>query len=126
VKDRVLPPDAVDLIVEDEAAAERMTRERGSAPGPPLKKVYKRGYAVKGEDGGGSKRGEFEIERDPPPVDLKTVRDRESEELGVVTQGGEDRLVIPETQGEVVVETDAPSHIRDVFGPSDDDHNPWA
>ena len=127
VKDRVLPPDAVDLIVEDDAAAERMTRERRSGtPGPPLKKVYKRGYVVKGEDGNSSKRGELEIERDPPPVDLKTVRDGESEELGVVTQEGEERIVIPETQGEVVVETEAPSHIKGVFSPSDDGHNPWA
>jgi len=126
VKDKVLPPDAVDLIVEDEAAAERISERRSSAPGPPLRKVYKRGYVVKGENGNGSKRGELEVERDPPPVDLKTVREGELEELGMVTQEGEERQVIPETQGEVVVETEAPSHIRGIFGPSDDDHNPWA
>lgn len=122
VKDRVLPPDAVDLIVEDDAAAERMTRERkSSAPGPPLRKVYKRGYVV--EDTG--ERGELEVERDPPSVDIKTARDGESEEPGVVIHGGEETVVIPETEGEVVVETEAPSHIKDVFGPSED-HNPWA
>ena len=116
-KDRVLPPDAVDLVVEDEAAAERMNERRGSAPGPPPKKVYRRGYAVEDEDGDSSKQGELEIERDSPPMDLKTVHDGESEESGVDIQG-EERLIIPETE--------TPSHIRDVFGPSDDDHNPWA
>lgn len=127
VKDRVLPPDAVDLIVEDEAAAERMTKERrSSAPGPPLRKVYKRGYVVKDENGKGGKRGELEVERDPPPMDLETIHDGDSEELGVAFQGGEESVVIPETQGELVVETEAPSHIRGVFGPLDDEHNPWA
>ena len=126
VKDRVLPPDAVDLIVEDEAAAERMRERRTSTPGPPPRKVYKRGYVANGEDGNGSKRGELEIERDSPPVDIKTVRDGESGELGEVTEEEEARVVIPETQEEVIVETEAPSHIRGAFGPSDDDHNPWA
>jgi len=126
-KDRVLPPDAVDLIVEDEAAAERMTKEkRSSAPGLPLGKVYKRGYVAKDEDGSSGERGELEISRDSPPMDLNTVRDGESGDVGVVMQGGEERLVIPETHGEVVVETETPSHIKGVFGPSDDDHNPWA
>ena len=126
VKDRVLPPDAVDLIVEDEAAGQRMTKERrGSTPGPPLRKVYKRGYVVKDEDGDNSKRGELEIERDPPSVDLKTVQNGESEEVEVEIQG-EERLVIPETHGEIVVETETPSHIKDVFSSSDDGHNPWA
>jgi len=127
VKDRVLPPDAVDLIVEDEAAAERMTKERrSSAPGPPLRKVYKRGYVA--QDGGenNGKRGEFEIERDSPPVDLETVRDGESEEVEVVVEGGEERLVISETHEDVVVEAETPSHIKGAFGPSDDDRNPWA
>ena len=124
VKDRVLPPDAVDLIVEDEAAAERI--EKSSVPGPPLKKVYRRGYVAKGEEGNRGKRREFEIERDPPPVDLKTARDGEPEEVQVIVEEGEERLVIPETRGEVVVGTETPSHIKDVFGHSDDDPNPWA
>lgn len=127
VKDRVLPPDAVDLVVEDEAAAERIAKGRKSgAPGPPLRKVYKRGYVTNDEEGNGSKRGEFEIERDPPPVDLKTARDGESEEVEVIVEGGEERFIIPETHGEVVVGTETPSHVKGVFGPSDDDPNPWA
>lgn len=133
VKDRVLPPDAVDLVVEDEAATERVTTERrGGAPNLHPRKVYKRGYEVKDGDGNSNKRGELEIKRDPSPVDLETVRDRESEEVDmdvdvdVAIQGGEGRVVIPATHEEVVVETEAPSHIRDAFGPSDDDDNPWA
>ena len=122
VKVKALPPDAVDLVVEDDAAAERMTRDRkGSAPGPPPRKVYKRGYVA--EDTG--ERGELEVERDPPPVDIKKTRGGDLEEPGVVVHGGEEMVVVPETEGEVVVETDAPSHIKGVFGPSDD-HNPWA
>jgi len=113
VKGPVLPPDAVDLVVEDEAAAERATNERrSSTPNPPLRKVYKRGYAVEGGDGNGSKRG-VEIERNSPPVGPKTVGAGESEEEGVAVQGE-------------VVEIEAPSHIKDAFGPSDDDQNPWA
>lgn len=127
VKDRVLPPDAVDLIVEDEAAGERMTKERrSSAPGTPLRKVYRRGYVVKDEDGKSDKRGELEVDRDSPPMGLETISDGESEEPGVVVQGGEESVVIQETQGEVVVETEMPSPIRGVFSPSEDDHNPWA
>jgi hypothetical protein len=127
VKDRTLPPDAVDLIVEDEAAAERIVKGRRSgAPGPPPKKVYRRGYVAKDEEGDSSKRGEFEIERGPPPVDLKTVRDGESKEVEVIVEREEEMLVIPETPGEVVVGTGTPSHMKDVFGPSDDDPNPWA
>jgi hypothetical protein len=124
VKDRVLPPDAVDLIVEDEAAAKRVTKERkGSAPAPPLRKIYKRGYAVEDTDGNGSKQGEFETERNHPPVDFKTAGGGESEEE-VIQE--DERLVVPGNHGEVVVEIEAPSHTKDGFGPSDDDHNPWA
>lgn len=127
VNDRVLPPDAVDLIVEDEAAAERIAKGRKSnVPGPPLRKVYRRGYVAKDEEGNSNKQGEFEIERDPPPMDLKTTRDGESEEVEVIVEGEEERLVIAETRGEVVVGTDTPSQIKDVFDPSDDDPNPWA
>jgi len=113
VKGRVLPPDAVDLMIEDEAAAERMTNERrGGTPNPPLRKVYKRGYTAEGGDGDGGKR-EVEIERDSPPVDLKTVGAGESEEEGMVVRGE-------------VVEIETPPHIKDAFGPPDDDQNPWA
>ena len=127
VKDRVLPPDAVDLIVEDEGAAEWMTRERKSgAPGPPLRKAYRRGYVA--EDGGGSGniRGEFETERDPPPMEFKTSHDGESEEVEAIVEGEEERLVVTEAHGEAVAETEAPSLIKGVFEHSDDDPNPWA
>ncbi|KAF9788497.1 organic solute transporter Ostalpha-domain-containing protein [Thelephora terrestris] len=117
VKDRILPPDAVDLIVEDDAAAERATKDRKSgAPGPPLRKVYRRGYVAKDEEGS-DKRGEFEIERDPPLVDLETSRDGESGGVEVNAEGG-DRMV--------VVETEVPPHIQGMFGSPDDDENPWA
>lgn len=126
VKNQALPPDAVDLIVEDDDAAELVTKERrGGTPGPPLRKVYKRGYVAKGEDGDSSRRGEPEVERDPPPMDLKAVRDGEPAVMEVVVQG-EGRLAVPETHGEAVVEAETPSYIKDVFSPSSHDDNPWA
>lgn len=123
VEDRVLPSDAVDLIVEDEAAAERIAKGRKSGvPGPPPGKVYRRGYVAKDEEN--SRKGrEFGVGRDPPPVDPRTPRDAESEEI---VEGGKERLIIPEAHEEVVVGTETPSHIKGMFGPSDDDPNPWA
>lgn len=123
VKNRDLPPDAVDLIVEDEVTAERMTMERkSSAPGPPLRKVYRRGYVAGDEEGNSSGRGELEIERDSPPVDPKAVRDG----VEAVVEEGDGSLVVPETRGEVVATTETPAHMRGVFGLSDDNPNPWA
>ena len=56
-----LPPDAVDLVVEDPAAAHEESshdRRRGEPAG--LRKVYRRGYVAEGEDG--PERGEVEVE----------------------------------------------------------------
>ena len=113
--------DAVDLIVEDEDAAERIAKgKKRSVPGPPLRKFYRRKYVVKDEERNSSNRGELEVEKDPPPV-----RDGESEEVEVILEEEEEIFVIPETHGEVVVGTRTPSHIKDAFVPPDDDSNPW-
>ena len=117
VKDRNLPPDAVDLIVEDEAAVQKTKGERSGAPGSPLRKVYKRGYVP--EDDVGSS------ERDPPPASLRTPHDNEPG-VQVIGEGGDERLVISETHGGVALETETPARIQDIFGPSDDHPNPWA
>ena len=113
------------LFRSDEAAAKRVTKERkGSAPAPPLRKFYKRGYAVEDTDGNGSKQGELETEGNHPPADFKTAGGEESESEEVIQE--DERLAVPGNHGEVVVEIEAPSHTKDGFGPSDDDHNPWA
>ncbi|TFK36226.1 organic solute transporter Ostalpha-domain-containing protein [Crucibulum laeve] len=61
-----LPPDAVDLVVEDsDAAEEEQTRDRRkgepSVRGSGLRKVYRRGFTVRTEDGEHAE-GEVEIE----------------------------------------------------------------
>jgi len=62
----VLPPDAVDLVVEDPHAAEEdLTRERRKGEpavrGSGLRKVYRRGFVAHGEDGE-EMEGEVEVE----------------------------------------------------------------
>ncbi|EAU86552.2 DUF300 domain-containing protein [Coprinopsis cinerea okayama7 len=67
----VLPPDAVDLVVEDpEAEEEDLSHERRKGepavrPPPGLKKVYRRGFETEELEGDGEKtkvRGEVEVE----------------------------------------------------------------
>ena len=66
----MLPPDAVDLVVEDpRAAEEEMTRERRKGEpavrgGSALHRVYRRGYVVDTPEGG-REVGEVEVARSP-------------------------------------------------------------
>jgi hypothetical protein len=64
----VLPPDAVDLVVEDDEAVEKgQERERRKGEpamrAPGLKKVYRRGFEVDTADGE-TAAGEVEVEED--------------------------------------------------------------
>ncbi|CAL1710429.1 unnamed protein product [Somion occarium] len=134
-----LPPDAVDLVVEDPHAAEKeMTHERRK--GEPavrgtvgLRKVYRRGYVV--DDPEGRKEGEVEIEQPITP----TAEERENENGDARFSVGDDVDEIMEVEHEAVeavedvertvarVET-PPAHARIVVDhytiPGDD--NPWA
>ncbi len=59
-----LPPDAVDLMVEDpHATQEENAHDRRKGDPTALRKVYRRGYAV--DDVGGRKEGEVEIDDEP-------------------------------------------------------------
>ncbi|KIY70667.1 DUF300-domain-containing protein [Cylindrobasidium torrendii FP15055 ss-10] len=46
-----LPPDAVDLVVEDKAAEQKLRERKRSDPMSPLRRVYKRGFVAHDEQG---------------------------------------------------------------------------
>ncbi|KAI0794929.1 organic solute transporter Ostalpha-domain-containing protein [Abortiporus biennis] len=94
--ERILPPDAVDLVVEDSVAAEaKVSRERRKGEpavhaAPGLRKVYRRGYVVDDEEGN---RSEGEVEVETPVIqrsvdnfaagdDVDTVLEAEAEAVG--------------------------------------------
>jgi len=125
----VLPPDAVDLVVEDRhAGEENMTRERRKGEpavrgGPALKKVYKRGYAIDSDE----EHLEGEVEVGSPGIP-----DNE-EERGLFSVGDDVDAIIraeDEAVGDVTiarVET-PPAHARifvENYHISSED-NPWA
>ncbi|KAJ3549122.1 hypothetical protein NMY22_g1006 [Coprinellus aureogranulatus] len=76
-KSSPLPPDAVDLVVEDPDAADDELAERRTgdptARGPGLKKIYRRGFETDANDGKGKLRGEVEVEE---PSDRQDPRRR--------------------------------------------------
>lgn len=126
----VLPPDAVDLVVEDPHAAEEgMTHERRKGEpavrgGAGLHKVYRRGYVI--EDGGESKEGEVEIEAGAAGTaadqddSMFDVGDDVDSVLDAEEQAAEEATI-------ATAET-PPAHARTVlYSPEDlDDENPWA
>ncbi|CCM05294.1 uncharacterized protein FIBRA_07508 [Fibroporia radiculosa] len=117
----VLPPDAVDLVVEDHhAAEEEMTHERRKGEpavrGSALHKVYRRGYLAEDEQG---QREEGEVEVQEGEDTLFEVGDEVDEIIGA-----QDEAV-----GELTVVTGTPlAHARTaMFSPEIlDDENPWA
>lgn len=114
----VLPPDAVDLVVEDAEAEEEATRDhrKGEPASRDLRKVYRRGYVVKGEDG---HEREVEVEQSRSPKGRATDVDKAEED---------ERKIVQEVAAEApVVQTieEVPAHARLLDRlPSDD--NPWA
>jgi len=120
----VLPPDAVDLVVEDHSAAEEeQTHERrkGEPAVRGLHKVYRRGYVV--ERGGRREVGEVEIDDKAPSASESyqpkfSVGDDADAALEAEDEALEDEIV-----GRV--ET-PPAHARIHIGVPSDDDNPWA
>ncbi|KAJ7100887.1 DUF300 domain-containing protein [Mycena belliarum] len=129
-----LPPDAVDLVVEDsEAATEHRVQERrkGEPPlgGPVLRKVYRRGFVA--EDDRGEVAGEVEVtdhdERDgmrSPPGQGRVERGEEVLEAIEGDEQGDDVFTGQEPQGIVARVQTPPVHAQ--FVPSDSEENPWA
>ncbi|RPD56533.1 DUF300-domain-containing protein [Lentinus tigrinus ALCF2SS1-6] len=117
----VLPPDAVDLVVEDpRAAEEEMTRERRRGEpavrgGSALHRVYRRGYVVE-TPAGEREEGEVEVARSPE-------EERAQQVFGI----GDDADEILEAEEEAVEVARAetpPAHARIVVDVPDE--NPWA
>ncbi|RDX49431.1 DUF300-domain-containing protein [Lentinus brumalis] len=117
----VLPPDAVDLVVEDPAAGEEeMTRERRKGEpavrgGSALHRVYRRGYVVETPEGE-REEGEVEVLRSPQ-------EERAQQVFGI----GDDADEILEAEEEAVEVARAqtpPAHVRLVVDVLDE--NPWA
>jgi hypothetical protein len=113
-----LPPDAVDLVVEDpEAAQDESSHDRRRGEPAGLRKVYRRGYVAEGADG--PKQGEVEVE---------------TQEENTPFAVGDDVDAIMETEEAAVEEMTVtraetpPAHARIVVDSVDDLHenNPWA
>ncbi|PPQ80136.1 hypothetical protein CVT25_001435 [Psilocybe cyanescens] len=145
----VLPPDAVDLVVEDKAAAEEdLTRERrkgepATRGGSGLRRIYRRGFVAQGEDG---ERAEGEVEVEEQAEDAEDARRVEvGEEIvhAIGDDSGDDEEVerFPRTSGHsdwvqdvqvegVVARTGTPPlHARvEAYQYHDipEDDNPWA
>ncbi|KAJ2916683.1 hypothetical protein MD484_g3743, partial [Candolleomyces efflorescens] len=66
----LLPPDAVDLVIEDPHATEERSADRRKAEpasrAPGLRKVYRRGFETDAPDGHGRVRGEVRVEDSSP------------------------------------------------------------
>lgn len=112
----ILPPDAVDLVVEDSQAGHDESshdRRRGEPAG--LRKVYRRGYVVESEDG--TQEGEVEVEdaSTEPSADGDDVDAVMQAEVGVVEEMTATRATTPPAHAHIVVD-DYQVH----------DENPWA
>ena len=139
-----LPPDAVDLIVEDrDAAQEERTRERRKGEptvrGSALRKVYRRGFVAPSGDGGRTVVGEVEVE-DPDegdaevPVDIGEEIREAMEDHGKATERANEIREVPRVDDyleaeRIAAKPEDPSlHARTfvdkyaVLG----DENPWA
>ncbi|KDQ51865.1 hypothetical protein JAAARDRAFT_40688 [Jaapia argillacea MUCL 33604] len=119
----VLPPDAVDLVVEDHRAGQDvMTQERKK--GEPatrggLKKVYRRGYVAHDADGY-EEEGEVEVDRSRRGQDTPSG----GEDLFKVEDSDvEDQVIGDDLRDPVAMVNTPPIHAR-LDLPSED--NPWA
>ncbi|RDB16464.1 hypothetical protein Hypma_002814 [Hypsizygus marmoreus] len=127
----ILPPDAVDLVVEDNhAALEEQTRERRK--GEPavrrsgLRKVYKQGFTTHAEEG---RRREGEIEvREPDGEERVEVGQEVLQAIGSQSDDpykDSDDSQASDTEGVIARAGTPPLYARVVTHGYDDD-NPWA
>ncbi|KAI8973110.1 organic solute transporter Ostalpha-domain-containing protein [Trametes punicea] len=126
----VLPPDAVDLVVEDRHAGEQeMTHERRKGEpavrgGSALHRVYRRGYVVEAD--GQRERGEIEVERagssSPHVEDAREVFGV-GEDADVDEATGLEQRAVEEAATVARAQT-PPAHARIVVDVPED--NPWA
>ncbi|KAJ6513623.1 DUF300 domain-containing protein [Mycena vitilis] len=135
-RNSVLPPDAVDLVVEDPQAAEEnrvQERKRGEPPtGSGLRKVYKRGFVAE-DDEGDAVEGEVEVVDDREG--LRSPGRMEQGEAALMTIGSDSeeeedsdggdagQLLQQEPEAIVARAATPPAHAR--FAPSDSEDNPW-
>ncbi|KAG6878229.1 hypothetical protein C0993_010351 [Termitomyces sp. T159_Od127] len=128
----ILPPDAVDLLVEDyDAAEDENVRERKKGEpavrGAALRKVYKRGFVTHTVD---RKRAEGEIEvKEPRGKDRLEAGDDLFDAIGAEDADDLGRDVdssqVPDTEGVIARAGTPPIHARVLIHEYDDD-NPWA
>ncbi|KAJ7488915.1 DUF300 domain-containing protein [Mycena latifolia] len=129
----VLPPDAVDLVVEDPAAAAEnraQERRKGEPPigGSALKKVYRRGFVTEDAEGD-VVEGEVEVvdEREGPRSPPGRV-ERGEEVLMTIGSDDEeeDEAALPEQEPEGIVARVRTPPVHAQFLPSNSEDNPWA
>jgi Organic solute transporter Ostalpha len=129
-----LPPDAIDLIVEDDQAANIAERSindpsmRTSATG--VRKVYKKGYADEDlERDKGKIRVEVENEPSSSAGKNDDLPERTEEDVEVViTDDGRERLLMTQDQNETVVKLSTPpphARVSIVGSEVGAEDNPW-
>ena len=122
-----MPPDAVDLVIEDPHAAQaEMTHERRKGEpavrgggAPRLHRVYRRGYVVE-EDGVLREEGETEVA--PQGQGVFDIGEEEDPAPGEVADL--ERRAMEETAGTIARAETPPLHARIIVDVPDD--NPWA
>jgi Organic solute transporter Ostalpha len=131
-KSPMLPSDAVDLIVEDDEAAEeeRTWERRKGEPavrGSALRKVYRKGFVIHDSEGHEA-QGEVEFDnpeteyvpenqdKAPPNTDAGVKKLEEEEEVVEAAEGTIARAVTPPPHSRAVL------HSYDIHG----EDNPWA
>jgi hypothetical protein len=110
-KRAVLPPDAVDLVVEDPEAEARIAEEhrRGEPQGREFRRVFRRGFVGPGVEG--------EIE------ELGNERVPEKTPAEAQAEAGEE---FAEEAIPMVQEVEQPPALAQILQRPDDDENPWA
>ncbi|KAG6836292.1 hypothetical protein H0H93_009432 [Arthromyces matolae] len=127
----ILPPDAVDLVVEDDEAAqdEQMRERRKGDPairGSGLRKVYKRGFITRTGDGRLAE-GQIEVQ-EPHGEDRIEVGENLLDIMGVEdpdNPGGDVDGSHFHQEGVIARATTPPVHAQVLINEFDDD-NPWA
>ncbi|KAF5372342.1 hypothetical protein D9615_009300 [Tricholomella constricta] len=128
----ILPPDAVDLIVEDNnAAEEEQSRERRKGEpavrGSGLRRVYRRGFVTHSEEG---RRTDGEIEVREPDGEERVevgedVLDAIGAKSGDLHRDSDGSQAASDAEGVVARAETPPLHARVLIHQYDDD-NPWA